>query len=174
MKNSYQELPYVYIVQLSIVWIIILPVVYFFPKMSILDICSFRGTTIIFMENLQSSILSTLLHIFLPLKFAAIHFCYYIFLSAYFRTPVTLKQTSYRSSFIFRAVSIVLKWEQPLLWSLYFFAKITFSEYQALWNSYFFLMTTFWQQIRLLISYFLKINTFSAHSYFFGGSTVSE
>ena len=36
------------------------------------------------------------------------------FLSAYFRTPVTIKQTSYRNGYIFRATSIILKWEQLL------------------------------------------------------------
>ena len=36
------------------------------------------------------------------------------FLSAYFRVPVTVKQISYRNSYIFRAASMILKWEQPL------------------------------------------------------------
>ena len=36
------------------------------------------------------------------------------FLSRYFRTPVTVKQTSYRTSYIFRVTSIILKWEKLL------------------------------------------------------------
>ena len=35
------------------------------------------------------------------------------FLSAYFRIPVSVKKTSYQSSYIFKAASIILKWEQP-------------------------------------------------------------
>ena len=35
------------------------------------------------------------------------------FLSAYFRTPVSMKKTSYQSSYFFKAASIILKWEQP-------------------------------------------------------------
>ena len=36
------------------------------------------------------------------------------FLSVYLRISVTVKQTSYQNSYIFRAASVILKWEQPL------------------------------------------------------------
>ena len=36
------------------------------------------------------------------------------FLSAYFRTPGTVKETYYRSIYMSRAVSIRMKWEKPL------------------------------------------------------------
>ena len=47
------------------------------------------------------------------------------FLSAYFRTPVTVKQTPYRGTYTFRATSVILKQVQPLeaaifLWEDFF------------------------------------------------------
>ena len=74
---------------------------------------SFKGTIIIYREYLQPSILSTVLHIFPRLRFAAIQFYGRNLLSPYFRTPVTVKQISYHSSCIFRIASIILKQEQP-------------------------------------------------------------
>ena len=49
------------------------------------------------------------------------------FLSVYVKTPVPVKQTSYRSSYIFRVASIILKW--AVTWSCYFFTEIFFSEH---------------------------------------------
>ena len=66
--------------------------------------CFFKVTIIIFIEYSQPSIFSTVLYIFMTLKFAAI-IC---------RTPVTMKQTRYHNSYTFRAASIMLEWEQPL------------------------------------------------------------
>ena len=84
-----------------------------FQKRLVLAMHSFKGTIIIYREYLQPSILSTVLHIFLTLRFAAIQFYGRNLLSTYFRTPVTVKQISYPSSCIFRTASIILKQEQP-------------------------------------------------------------
>ena len=94
------------------------------------------------------------------------------FLSAYSRTPATLKQTSSQSSYIFRRASIILKREQPIEGAT-FLQKDSFSEYLVIWSSYFFLITASWYQILFLISYFLKIITFQ-HSYCFGGAFSPE
>ena len=45
------------------------------------------------------------------------------FLSAYFRTPVTVKQASYPSTLIFRTVSIILKRQQALEAAERFFSE---------------------------------------------------
>ena len=83
-----------------------------FQKRLVLAMHSFKGTIIIYREYLQPSILSTVLHIFPRLRFAAIQFYGRNLLSTYFRTPVTVKQISYHSSCIFRTASIILKQEQ--------------------------------------------------------------
>ena len=75
---------------------------------------SFRGAMIIFKEYSQPSILSTVLYIFLTLKSATIHFLLRHLFSVYFKTSAAVKQTSYQSGDIFRAASIILKWEQQL------------------------------------------------------------
>ena len=56
------------------------------------------------------------------------------FLSAYFRTQVTVKKT-YQSSYIFRAASVLLKWEQ-LLKGTASSKKSFFSECVVVWSSY--------------------------------------
>ena len=61
-----------------------------------------------------------------------------------FFTPVTVNQTLYRNSSIFREATIILKWEQPLFWSNYFSTKKTFSEHLVFWSGYFFLIATSW------------------------------
>ena len=47
------------------------------------------------------------------LKFALIQFLPMLFLSAYFRTPVNMKQTYYQISYFFKAALFIMKWEQP-------------------------------------------------------------
>ena len=96
--------------QSSIVWVILSAIVCLFPKKvaffqryynyfyrMLSAIHSFNGTVHFSDVKIYS-------HLMLPTHF----------LSAYFRTPVTMKQTSYRSSYILRAPSMILKWEQPL------------------------------------------------------------
>ena len=63
------------ILQLHIVRVILSAVVYNFQKMLFSCNLLFRGIIIISIEDLQSSILSTLLFIFLTLTFAVIQFC---------------------------------------------------------------------------------------------------
>ena len=75
----------------------------------------------------QQSILSTALYIFSEVKICSHPFLLTHSLFVYFRTPVTLKQTSYRSSYIFRAASIILKQQQPLEAAT--FSQKDFSEY---------------------------------------------
>ena len=126
---------------------------------------SFKGARIIHIEYLEPSIFSTLLYIFCEVKICNHPILPTQFLSAYFRTSVTVKQISCRSSCIFRAALIILIWEQP-------FEAATFSQNlffripRCLWRSYFFLITTPCQQILFLSSYFLNINTFSAQLLF--------
>ena len=72
---------------------------------------SIKDTITIFLEYSQPSILLTLLSISLTLKLAAIQFCDFLL---YYRTPITVKEISYRNNYIFRAALIILKWEQPL------------------------------------------------------------
>ena len=82
------------------------------------------------------------------------------FFSMHFRTPVTVKQTSYRKSYIFRAASITLKLEQSL--QVAPFSQKNFSEHLVVSCSYFFLITTSWEQILSLgNSYFFKENSSS-------------
>ena len=96
-----------------------------------------------FLEYLQSSILSTLLCIFLMLKFVLIQFSPTLFLSTYLRRPVNMKQTYYRSSYFFKAALLMMKWEQPHE-AATFSQKYFFSEYLVAWSSYFLHMTTSW------------------------------
>ena len=73
-------------------------------KRLVLAMRSFKGAIIIYIEYSQPSILSTVLYIFLTLRFYQCNF-----LSTYFWTPVTVKQISYQSSCIFRTALIILK-----------------------------------------------------------------
>ena len=66
-----------------------------------------------FLEYSQPPILLTLLCISPMLKFALIQFLPTLFLSAYLRKPVNMKQTYYRSSYFFKAALSIMKWEQP-------------------------------------------------------------
>ena len=80
----------------------------------------YRRLTVIhfFNDTVFFSDLNICSHPFLP--------AYFKVLSVYFRTSVTMKQTFYQSSFLFRAASILLKWKQPFPWSSYFLAGWTF------------------------------------------------
>ena len=93
------------------------------------------------------------------------------FLSAYFRTPFTLKQSYYQSTYISRAELIIMKWK---IFAERFFFRIPSCLGQLI-PSYKYLVLT----ILFLINYFLKINTFSAQllfrkSFFFRISNYSE
>ena len=146
---------------------------------------SFRGTMIISKECSQTSILSASLCIFLTLKSAVILFCSRTF-SVYFRAPVTVKQTSYQSSYIFRAAFpvdkerklnvyktfnlrpvsiglIILKWEQPLEEASFsqkdFFRTPSCLEELFLSNSYILVTNTFSDQLLLEYKYFFSTAT---------------
>ena len=89
-----------------------------------------------FLEYSQASIHLTVLCIFLMLKFAAIQFGKRTFFQAYFTTPVTMKQTYYKSSYISRAELIIMKWKIfagtffQLMFRKSFFSRISnYSEY---------------------------------------------
>ena len=100
--------------QSSIVWVILSAEICLFPKEV--------GSSYAFFQSYYN---------YFYRIFAAIHFfngtvhfydvkiCSHLifpihFLSVYIRTPVTVKQTRYHSSYTFRAASIMLEWEQPL------------------------------------------------------------
>ena len=157
---------------------------------------SFRGTMIISKENLHPSILSTCTVHFSDIKISCHPLLLMHFLSVYFRTPVAVKQTSYRSSYIFRAASIILKWnesshlkqllfrkkdffrtpsclEELLLSNNYFLKTNTFSDLLLLEYNYYFSTAMF------RMSYFLRINNYSKlvlfrSSRFFCTATFSE
>ena len=105
------------------------------------------------------------------------------FLSVYFRRPVIVKQTSYRSSYSLRAASIILRWEQPLeaasflqkdffripscleelfLSNNHFLVTNTFSDQLLLEYKYFFSTAT----VMFRRSYFLRISNYSKHVLF--------
>ena len=156
---------------------------------------SFRGTMIISKENLHPSILSTCTVHFSDIKISCHPLLLMHFLSVYFRTPVAVKQTSYRSSYIFRAASIILKWEQPLeaatFCQKYFFRTPSCLEELLLSNNYFLETNTFSDlllfeynyyfstAVMFRMSYFLRINNYSKlvlsrSSRFFCTATFSE
>ena len=85
------------------------------------------------------------------------------FLSVCFRTPITMKQTSHRSSYIFRAASIILKWEQPLeaatFCQKYFFRTPSCLEELLLSNNYFLVTNTFSDQLLLEYKCFFSTAT---------------
>ena len=121
---------------------------------------SFRGTNIYFYRR------PVTIHSFNgTVYFSDVKICSHSLLPAYIvpaylRTPVTMKQTTHRISYIFGAF-IKLKWEQPFLWISYFFSEIIFSEHLGVWNTYFLPITTFWYIILFLISYFEDRYSFS-------------
>ena len=105
------------------------------------------------------------------------------FLSMYFRTPVTVKQTSYRSCYILRAALIILKWEQLLEAATFsqnsFFRTPSCLEELLLSNNYFLVTNTFSDQLFLEYkkffstatvmsskSYFLRVSNYSKHRLF--------
>ena len=111
-------------------------------------------------------IFSTLLRIFLMLKFALIQFLPTHFLSTYLRTPVNMKQTCYQSSCIFKAALFIMKWEKP-------HEAATFSQKD------FFRISSCLEQLLPSYNYFLVTNIFlnqflTEDRYFFSKSTVSE
>ena len=154
--------------QLSIIWVALREAICLFPKnvgssyaffksyykdffRIVAAIHSFKGTV-------NFSDVKICNHQILPMNF----------LSAHFRTQVNLKQMSYRSSYIFREASTILKWEQLL------FCRF-FSDHLVVWSSYFFLITTstmcfskagtsskqlFFQKIFFGRRYFLKTVSF--------------
>ena len=151
---------------------------------------SFRGTMIISKEYSLPSILSTCTVYFSDVKICSHPHLLTDFLSVYFRRPVAVKQTSYQSSYIFRAASIILKWEQPLE-AVTFSQKYLFKTPSCLeelplswlllcskyfsWYKYFFSTAT----VMFRRSYFLRISNYSKHvlfrsKRFFRTATFSE
>ena len=158
--------------QLSIIWVALREAICLFPKnvgssyaffksyykdffRIVAAIHSFKGTV-------NFSDVKICNHQILPMNF----------LSAHFRTQVNLKQMSYRSSYIFREASTILKWEQPLEAATFlqiFFRspsclkQLFFSNYyfdHVLFQSRYFFQTAifsedlFWEQIFLENSQF--------------------
>ena len=84
------------------------------------------------------------------------------FFSMHFRTPVTVKQTSYQSSYIFRAGSVILKWEQWIEAATspqkIFYRAPSRVEKLLLSNSYFLITNTFSDQL-LQYKYFFSTGT---------------
>ena len=113
--------------QSTIVWVILSAEVSLFPGKSFFQLCVlskyynhfYRILAAIhyFNGTVQFSDVKIFSHPNLPTHF----------LSVYVKTPVPVKQTSYRSSYIFRVASIILKW--AVTWSCYFFTEIFFSEH---------------------------------------------
>ena len=85
------------------------------------------------------------------------------FLSVHFRTPVTVKQTSDQSNYIFRAGSIILKWEQSI-------------EAATSSKKHFLRAPSRLEKLLLSNNFFLITNTFSdqllQYKYFFSTGTV--
>ena len=136
--------------QSSIVWVTLSTVVCLFPK-SLVQIMRLFNTIIISIEYSQIPILSTVLYIFSEIKTCSHPILRTYFLSVYFRTPATMKQTFYRSAYIFRVASIILKWEQ-LLEAASFSQKIFFRipsclQQLLLSNNYSLVTNTSWRKI---------------------------
>ena len=142
---------------------------------------SFRGTMIISKECSQSSILSASLCIFLTLKSAVILFCSRTF-SVYFRTPVTVKQTSYQSSYIFRAAFPVDKERKLNVYKTFNLHPVSIGLIILKWEATFsqkdfFRTPSCLEELFLSNSYILVTNTFSdqlllEYKYFFSTATV--
>ena len=75
---------------------------------------SFRVIIIISIGHTQPSILAAVLYIFLMLNFAIIPSCQRTFIQCVSEHQSRWKKTTYCNSYIFRAASFKLKWEQPL------------------------------------------------------------
>ena len=98
------------------------------------------------------------------------------FLSAYFRTQVTVKKT-YQSSCIFRAASVLLKWEQLLKGTAsskksFFFRIRSCLGQLLLSNNYLLVTNTFSDQVLVEDKYFFT--TAIQNMYFFEADTSSE
>ena len=148
----------------SILW----RVLYLFPQENLQScivwkILSAVGNIVI-SKHTHSHLFNGTLH-FSDVKTYSDPICPTHFVSVYFRTPVTVKQT-YWNSYILRAVSIINKREQPL-------QAATFSQKD------FFRIRCFLEQLFLSNIYLLVTNTFSKqllfeeYSYCFGGTAVS-
>ena len=145
------------------------------------------NTIIISIEYSQIPILSTVLYIFSEIKTCSHPILRTYFLSVYFRTPATMKQTFYRSAYIFRVASIILKWEQ-LLEAASFSQKIFFRissclQQLLLSNNYSLVTNTSWRKILFSANVseelFFRISNYSEHAlfrsrYFFLTTTFSE
>ena len=142
---------------------------------------SFRGTMIISKECSQTSILSASLCIFLTLKSAVVLFCSRTF-SVYFRTPVTVKQTSYQSSYIFRAAFPVDKERKLNVYKTFNLHPVSVGLIILKWEATFsqkdfFRTPSCLEELFLSNSYILVTNTFSdqlllEYKYFFSTATV--
>ena len=142
----------------SIVWVFFPAALRFFPKKVGSSYALFQGTIIIYREYLQPSILSTVLHIFLTLRFAAIQF--------YGRNfqPISEHQSPWNKFLIKAAVFS----EQHRLYrnknshlKLLLFCRQKFLRILSCLEQILLSTDCSWLQILFLISYSLKINTFS-------------
>ena len=124
------------------VWAIISAIVCLFPKKLISLILSFRGTMIISKEFSQPSIISTVLHIFLTLKFAVIYFCSVLSFNEFQNT--SHREINFLSKQLYFQSNIDFIEMRAATWSSYFFAIGFFSEHLNVWISYFFLITISW------------------------------
>ena len=98
------------------------------------------------------------------------------FLLGYFKISVTVKQT-YGSSYIFRAATIILKWEQPfqvVTSSQNLFTKPSSLEQLLLSNNYFLIVNTSSDQLLLEDKYFFSVQMMLWRNYFFGISNYLE
>ena len=114
--------------------------IFFFQKMLVSVMLSFRVIIIISIELLQPSIHAVVMYIFLMLKLAIILFCQHTFFQCVSEYQPRWKKTTYCSSSIFRAASFKLKWEQPLevaTFSQNDFFRIPSYLKQLLFNNYF-------------------------------------
>ena len=75
---------------------------------------SYKVIIIISIEHSQPSILVAVLYISLMLKFAIILSCQRTFFQCVLECQSQWKKTTYCNSYIFRAASFKLKWQQPL------------------------------------------------------------
>ena len=82
------------------------------------------------------------------------------FLSAYIRIPASVNQTSYQSSKVSRAASIILKWEQPFLLISCFFECKYFSAQLLLQRSLFVRIFNYSKHLVFRGRYFFHTTTF--------------
>ena len=142
----------------SIVWVFFPAALRFFPKKVGSSYALFQGTIIIYREYLQPSILSTVLHIFLTLRFAAIQF--------YGRNfqPISEHQSPWNKFLIKAAVFSEqhrLYWNKNSHLKLLLFCRQKFLRILSCLEQILLSTDYSWLQILFLISYSLKINTFS-------------